>query len=64
MAGNSNSGNRTERRGKPLPVRVRLTERNAKRLAEWFSSKEDVEILINRIAQEWLDTYRPETPQE
>jgi hypothetical protein len=61
MAGNSNSGNRTGRRGKPLPIRVRLTRENARRLDDALDSdsKKEMELFVNLILRRYLDEYYP-----
>lgn len=70
MAGNSNSGNRTARRGKPLPKRITLAESNARRLmAIKYSdlknsptfTRQDAEVFVNLIIKDYLDTHYPES---
>jgi len=63
VAGNSNSGNRTGKRGKPLPVRVRLTESNARRLQKIPTLHGDIHLTVNHILKLWMDDHYPELPQ-
>ena len=59
MAGNSNSGNRTERRGKPSPSSrrtVRITAENRQRvLAIMPEGDQDIELMVNLIIKQWLE---------
>lgn len=66
MAGNSNSGNRTGRRGKPLPKRIKLAEDNAQRLMTIKYSdlrnsptftRQDAEMFVNLIIKQYLDDH-------